>query len=62
MTTISSPWEADSLAASELIFAIEEEFGVELRLSDLLVAPTIEELANLVVRQREEGAVGSRCV
>jgi amino acid adenylation domain-containing protein len=45
----------DSLAAVELVVAVEEHFGVNLAPSTLLEAPTVAELARRLVRRRRRG-------
>lgn len=46
----------DSLAAIELLAAIDERFGVDLRDRDLLDAPTVAALAPRLVRRRPAGS------
>jgi acyl-coenzyme A synthetase/AMP-(fatty) acid ligase/thioesterase domain-containing protein/acyl carrier protein len=46
----------DSLAATELLVAIEEHFGVDFEISALLDAPTPELLADRMVRRRPRGS------
>ena len=46
----------DSLAALELILAIEEQLGCEVRGADLLTAPTVRELAVLIRSRPGTGA------
>ncbi len=46
----------DSLAAVELLAAIEERFGVDLRDRDLLAAPTVASLAPRLARRRPPSA------
>lgn len=44
----------DSLSAAELILALQDELGYEVKATDLLLAPTVEGLANLIAHGKEQ--------